>query len=105
MASPLPKEREILIKHYAKLTSTVRDIDNLLPHFVAARIINQDDTDEIKAVARTSERVAKLLKYISGICVQFPTRVCLSSLPARSFGCWLYEKLLQNVGYNVLLWQ
>lgn len=66
MASPLPKEREVLIKHYAKLTSTVRDIDNLLPHFVAARIINQDDTDEIKAVPRTSERVAKLLKFISG---------------------------------------
>ena len=66
MASPLPKEREILIKHYAKLTSTVRDIDNLLPHFVAARIINQDDTYEIKVIGRTSERVAKLLKFISG---------------------------------------
>lgn len=68
MAGPLPKERDILIKNYAKLTSTVRDIDNLLPHFVAARIINQDDMDEIKAVPRTSERVAKLLKFISGAC-------------------------------------
>ena len=66
MASPLPKEREVLIKHYAKLTSTVRDVDNLLPHFVTARIINSDDMDEIKAVPRTSERVAKLLKFISG---------------------------------------
>ena len=95
MASPLPKEREVLIKHYAKLTSTVRDIDNLLPHFVAARIINQDDTDEIKAVARTSERVAKLLKYISGtkrrkIVTRICQCVCLSSLPTRSFGCWFY---------------
>ena len=67
MASPLPKERGILIKHYAKLTSTVRDADNLLPHFVTARIINSDDMDEIKAVPRTSEKVAKLLKFISGI--------------------------------------
>ena len=66
MASPLPKEREVLIKHYAKLTSTLRDVDNLLPHFVTARIINSDDMDEIKAVPRTSERVAKLLKFISG---------------------------------------
>lgn len=67
MASSLPNERGILIKHYAKLTSTVRDIDNLLPHFVAARIINSDDMDEIKAVPRTSDRVAKVLKFISGI--------------------------------------
>ena len=66
MASPLPKEREVLIKHYAKLTSTMRDVDTLLPHFVAARIINSDDMDEIKAVPRTSERVTKLLKFISG---------------------------------------
>ena len=66
MASPLPKEREVLIKHYAKLTSTVKDVDNLLPHFVTAKIINSDDVDEIKAIARTSERVGKLLKFISG---------------------------------------
>ena len=67
MASPLPKERDVFIKHYAKLSSTVRDVDNLLPHFVSARIINHDDVEEIKAIPRTSDRVAKLLKYISGI--------------------------------------
>ena len=66
MASPLPKERDVLISNYANLTSTVRDVDRLLPHFVAARIINDDDIEEIGAVSRTSERVAKLLKYISG---------------------------------------
>jgi len=67
MAGPLPKERDVLISNYANLTSTVRDVDHLLPYFVAARIINNDDTEEIGAVHRTSERVAKLLKYISGI--------------------------------------
>ena len=67
MAGPLPKERDVLIFNYANLTSTVRDVDHLLPYFVAAKIINNDDTEEIGAVHRTSERVAKLLKYISGI--------------------------------------
>ena len=91
MASPLPKEREVLIKHYAKLTSTVRDVDNLLPHFVTARIINSDDMDEIKAVPRTSERVAKLLKFISGN-KKFIYNKTLRNFPSlfRSFGCWLY---------------
>ena len=93
MASPLPKERGILIKHYAKLTSTVRDVDNLLPHFVTARIINSDDMDEIKAVPRTSEKVAKLLKFISGITTLLECVINLRSF-TRSFGRRLHNELL-----------
>ena len=79
-------EREVLRDHYASLTTTVRDIDNLLPHFVTAGIINDDDMDEIKAITRASDKVIKLLKFISGTNENLlKSNVCLPSLNCRSF--------------------
>ena len=60
------KEKEIFRDHYSKLCNTVVDIDNLLPHFVQENIIQVDDLDEIKAKPRTTDKVVKLLQYISG---------------------------------------
>ena len=60
------KELSVFQKYYAKLCSTVTDINNLLKYFVSQRIINIDDEEEIKSVVIASEKVRKLLLHISG---------------------------------------
>jgi len=66
MAGPFSKERDVLFSNYVKLTN-VRDVDYLLPYFVAAGIIHIDELMEIKAVPTTSQRVTMLLDNLSGI--------------------------------------
>ena len=53
-------------KNYAKLCSTLTDIENLLPYFVQEKIIKSEDQDDINAPVKTKEKVKKLLKHISG---------------------------------------
>ena len=67
MAGSQSKERDVFIDNYSKLTSTVMDIDSLLPHFVTAKIINVEDMAVIQAPVRNSEKVQKLLNFIAGI--------------------------------------
>jgi len=64
MADTQPKQ--IFRDHFSKLCNTMVDIDNLLPHFVQENIIQVDDLEEIKAKPRTTDKVEKLLQYISG---------------------------------------
>ena len=66
MTSRPPKEKAIFTNHYAQLTSTLVNIDSLLPHFVTSGIIKDGDQDYIKAGSMNSERVSRLLNYISG---------------------------------------
>ena len=66
MADTEPTEKQIFRDHYSKLCNTMVDIDNLLPHFVQENIIQVDDLEEIKAKPRTTDKVEKLLQYISG---------------------------------------
>ena len=66
MADTQRKEKEIFKDHFPNLCNTMVDIDNLLPHFVQENIIQVDDLEEIKAKPRTTDKVEKLLQYISG---------------------------------------
>ena len=66
MADTQPKEKEIFRDHYSKLCDTMVDIDNLLPHFVQANIIQPNDLERIKAKPTTKDKAEKLLEYISG---------------------------------------
>jgi len=42
------------------------DIENLLPHFVANKVITMTEVGEIQARLRTSDKVRQLLLCISG---------------------------------------
>ena len=61
-----PKECNIFQNYYPKLCNTLVDIDNLLPYFVQENIIQVDDLEAIKAKTRTTDKVEKLLQFISG---------------------------------------
>ena len=61
-----PPECSVFQNYYPKLCNTMVDIDNLLPHFVQENIIQVDDLEEIKAKPRTTDKVEKLLQFISG---------------------------------------
>ena len=64
MTSQQP-ENDILTTHYFKLCSTLSDIDDLLPHFVANKIIHINDVQQIKANVLPTDKVANLMKHIS----------------------------------------
>ena len=59
-------ELSVLQENYAKLCSTMTDIENLLKYFVAERIINIDEDEVIKSCVTKAEKVKKLLLNISG---------------------------------------
>ena len=60
------EEHKIFTKNYANLCCTLTDIDNLLPYFVQEKIIKPEDQDDINKLAKTQEKVKKLMKNISG---------------------------------------
>ena len=59
------KECEILQQNYAKLISTLTDIDGLLSHFVSSNVIGFQEERDILAL-KQSDRVRSLLSHISG---------------------------------------
>ena len=60
------KECEILKQNYAKLISTLTDIDSLLAHFVESDIIGYQEERDILAQKTQSDKVRSLLSHISG---------------------------------------
>ena len=62
------KEKDVFIRHYASLCSTVTDINTLLPYFVSENIISISDHEKIISDPNVtnSEKVVKLLSHISG---------------------------------------
>ena len=56
------KEKDVFTQHYC----TIKDVCSLLPHFVTAKIIGEDDRKEINTLRTSSEKVQKLLTHISG---------------------------------------
>ena len=59
-------EETVFTNHYAKLCSTLTDVDSLLPHFVEKRIINTDTLEEIITSNTTRKKVQRLLLHIKG---------------------------------------
>ena len=49
--------------HYSKLCNTLTD---LLPHFVQEKIITTNDLEEINAIVPSTEKLQKLMSYVSG---------------------------------------
>ena len=62
----MTSEANVFNKHYAKLCSTLTDIDELLPHFVAEKIISINVMDEINDYGSSRRKVQKLISHISG---------------------------------------
>ena len=60
------EEHKVFTENYARICSTLTDIDDLLLYFVQKKIIKPEDQDDIKTSAKTKEKVNKLLKHISG---------------------------------------
>ena len=60
------KEHKVFTENYARICSTLTDIDDLLPYFVQEKIIKPEDQVDINTSAKTKEKVNKLLKHISG---------------------------------------
>jgi len=60
------EEKEIFTQYYAKLCSTLTDVQHLLPHFVAESIIKLQDEEYINSLSLSSQKVKSLLKHISG---------------------------------------
>ena len=66
MAGAQLTEKDIFMKHYASLCSTLIDINNLLPYFVQEGIISIDDLEKIHEANTMREKVQKLLLHITG---------------------------------------
>ena len=50
----------------SKLSNTLTDIQNLLPHFVEKDVIKFPDLEKINAIVSSAEKVQKLMAHISG---------------------------------------
>ena len=59
-------ELELFTENYARLCTTMTDINGLLKYFVAEKIITLEQEETIKDSVTNSERVSKLLVIISG---------------------------------------
>ena len=66
MAVLRSKDKEVFTAHYAKLCSTLTDIENLLKYFVEENVISVEDQSEINSKVKPSNKVSKLLQHISG---------------------------------------
>ena len=55
----------LFTKNYAKLCETIKDIDNLIKHFVAKQIISTDIAEAFDAFT-TSEKIKRLVRMIEG---------------------------------------
>ena len=60
------KEFDVFQTNYALLRDTMTDIDDLLKHFVADKIITITEEEEIKFSTSKSEKVRKVLLHIVG---------------------------------------
>ena len=59
-------ELVVFKENYASLCKTITDINELLKYFVAEKIININQEEDIKACSVKSERVSKLLLIVAG---------------------------------------
>ena len=59
-------ENEILIANYSNLTTTITEVDKLLPEFVQYGVILPEEEEVISAEKTSSLKVKKLLKHILG---------------------------------------
>ena len=59
-------DRKVFKSNYDKFCNTITDVENLLKYFIAENIITTDDQSEIFATPRPSQKVALLMKHISG---------------------------------------
>ena len=62
----MTSETNVFNNHYAKLCSTLTDIDDLLPHFVEEKIISINVVDEINGYGSSRRKVQKLIFHVSG---------------------------------------
>ena len=60
------KEKKVFLENFSNLCNTLTDIENLLKYFIEEEIIKSEDLDEIITKTKTSDRVQKVLKHISG---------------------------------------
>jgi len=60
------KDYNVFRKHFAALSHTLTDMDNLYPLLISKGIVTTEDVDEIKFKPRQSDRVCQFLKYIEG---------------------------------------
>jgi len=59
-------DKEVFKSYYDKFCGTMTDVEDLLKYFVTENIISTDDQSEIFQTKRPSQKVALLLKHISG---------------------------------------
>ena len=60
------KEEKIFSENHSTFCRTLIDIHNLLKYFVQEKVIKSEEQDGINALAKTPEKVQKLLKHVAG---------------------------------------